>query len=257
MILNYEIHESPNTSQLPLVFIHGLFGSLSNLGMLARDFSETHQVIQLDVRNHGRSEHSSDMNYSVMAQDVLETMEYLYIQKFNLVGHSMGGKIAMHVASLMPESVNQLAILDIAPYAYQQNHHDQIFKALFAVEDANIESRAEAIKIMKQFIHEDMVIQFLLKSFSKGQWLFNIHALYDHYDEILGWKNQQVFQKPVLFLRGGKSPYISKSMHVEAIHTQFPHAKILEIQEAGHWLHAEKTREVLDILKQYFEAENK
>ncbi|RKG29627.1 alpha/beta fold hydrolase [Acinetobacter tianfuensis] len=252
MILNYEFHKNINTAKLPLIFIHGLFGSLSNLGMLARVFSETHKVIQLDVRNHGKSEHASEMNYAEMAQDVLETMDHLNIAKFNLVGHSMGGKIAMQLAAAVPERVEKLAVLDIAPYAYQQNHHDQIFKALLAVENANIASRSEAIAIMKQFIHEDMVIQFLLKSFNKGQWLFNVQSLYEHYPEILGWKTHSIFSKPALFLRGGNSPYVREQVQVDAIYTQFPNAEILEIQGAGHWLHAEKTEEVLHALRQYF-----
>jgi esterase len=254
MILNYELHENINSEELPLILIHGLFGSLSNLGMLARVFSETHKVIQLDVRNHGKSKHTSEMNYAEMAQDVLETMDHLNIAKFNLVGHSMGGKIAMQLAVAAPERVEKLAVLDIAPYAYQQNHHDQIFKALIAVENANIALRSEAIAIMKQFIHEDMVIQFLLKSFSKGQWLFNVPALYEHYKDILGWQEHSVFLKPVLFLRGGNSPYVREQVQVDALYAQFPNAEILEIQGAGHWLHAEKTKEVLHALCQYFQS---
>lgn len=251
MILNYEIHQNNQSSQIPLVFIHGLFGSLSNLGMLARAFQQTNNVVQIDLRNHGHSAHDEEMNYFVMANDVLETLDYLNIQKFSVVGHSMGGKVAMQIA-LSTDRVEQLAVLDIAPFAYKERHHDEIFQALFAVEQANIETRQQAIEIMRKYISVEMVIQFLLKSFSKGKWLFNIHALYNHYQDITGWPNSETaWQNEALFLKGSLSPYISKPEHMEALAKQFPHAEVIEVEGAGHWLHAEKTQQVLDQLQKY------
>lgn len=253
MILNYELHPNSDSTKKPLIFIHGLFGSLSNLGMLAREFQNTHTVIQIDLRNHGKSAHSAEMNYPTMAQDILETLDTLHIDQFSVIGHSMGGKVAMYLALNSPR-VNQLAVLDIAPFAYQESHHDEIFKALFAVEKAQIQSRAQAIEIMKGYIQTDMVIQFLLKSFSKGQWLFNVEALYQHYQEITGWVNaDKVWQNPALFIKGGLSPYISKEQHLNALVQQFPQAKLIEIEHAGHWLHAEKTSQVLEELKAYIQ----
>lgn len=234
-----------------MVFIHGLFGSLSNLGMLARHFAETRSVVQLDVRNHGGSGHSDELNYTMMAQDVLETLESLDIQKFIVIGHSMGGKIAMKLAELAADQVEQLIVLDIAPVQYFKQHHAEIFKALFAVEKANVPSRLDAAKIMRDFISEEMVIQFLLKSFNKGKWLFNVHALFDHYADIMQWEIIQLFNKPVLFLRGELSFYISKPEHFSAIETQFPKAKIFTIQDAGHWLHGEKPQEVLEQIETF------
>ena len=256
MILNYEIQQNGNSVHAPIVFIHGLFGSLSNLGMLARAFMDTHTVVQLDVRNHGKSAHTPEMNYDLMAQDVIETLDHLGLQQASLVGHSMGGKIAMRTASLVPERIAHLAVLDIAPYAYQQNHHDQIFKALFAVAQANVQSRQQAVDLMKQYLSEEMVIQFLLKSFAKGQWLFNVQALYEHYSEILGWTAQPApaWEKPALFLRGTASPYISKPEHYEAIQQQFPQAEICGIEGAGHWLHAEQPAAVLQQLQLYLKS---
>ena len=254
MILNYDIHKNQNSQKFPIVFIHGLFGSLSNLSMLAREFLDTHTVVQLDVRNHGKSAQSSEMNYDFMAQDVIETLDELGLSHVSLIGHSMGGKIAMRVANLAPDRIQHLAVLDIAPFAYQQNHHDQIFKALFAVEQAAIQTRQQAIEIMKQYLSEEMVIQFLLKSFSKGQWLFNVQALYDHYVDIIGWNMQSEWQEPALFLRGTASPYIGQPEYVDAIYQQFPYAKIVDIDDAGHWLHAEKTAEVLEQLQHYLNA---
>lgn len=251
MILNLEQHINPQTQSTTIVFIHGLFGSLSNLGMLARAYFETHHVMQIDVRNHGKSEHSEEMNYAVMAQDIVETLDSLHIEKFSLVGHSMGGKIAMLLAQQYPNRIEKLAVLDIAPFAYTQNHHDQIFKALIAVEQANLSTRSEVIALMKQYIQEEMVIQFLLKSWHKGQWLFNVNALNTYYADILSWPISTPFTGPTLFLKGEKSPYIQKDQHFEAIQAQFPHAEITTIAEAGHWLHAEKTMDVLHALDEF------
>ena len=248
MQLNYEYHQI--NEKPSLVFIHGLFGSLSNLGMLVRAFSETHNVLQIDVRNHGKSAHSAEMNYELMAQDVLDTLDSLNIQKFLVVGHSMGGKIAMKVSELAKDRVEKLIVLDMAPFAYLESHHTHIFQALFAVQQANINTRPEAIAIMKNYIQEEMVIQFLLKSFSKGQWLFNVDGIYQNYSNILFW-NQVSISTPALFIRGGNSPYIAQDEHLNAIHTQFLNAKIKVVENAGHWLHAEKTAEVIADIQQF------
>jgi len=252
MLLNYQLHQAtePNNNT-PLVLIHGLFGSLSNLGVIARAFSQTHDVIQIDVRNHGHSSHSEDMNYSLMAQDILETIKHLNIEKFTAIGHSMGGKITMKLAEIAASNLDKMVVLDMAPFAYQENHHDVIFKALFAVENANISSRKEAMEIMREYIQEEMVIQFLLMSFKQGQWLFNLSSIYAHYQDILSWTNQVKSDIPALFIRGGLSPYVAQEQQVQAIEQQFSNVTLQTIDQAGHWLHAQKPDQVIDYIKEY------
>ncbi len=227
------------------------FGNLSNLGILARHFSEQRTVIQIDVRNHGLSGHSSDINYQLMAEDVLETLSSLNVHKFVVVGHSMGGKIAMKLADLAREQTEKLVVLDITPIQYHEIHHAEIFKALFAVQQENVASRLEAAKIMRKYLHEEMVIQFLLKSFNKGQWLFNVQALFDHYPDIMAWEKVEKINRPALFLRGGDSFYISKPEHFAAINEQFSQAKIEVIENTGHWLHGEKPDEVIKYMQAF------
>ena len=251
MILNYQLHHHETSTVSPMLFIHGLFGSLSNLGVLARHFSEQRTVIQIDVRNHGLSGHSSDINYQLMAEDVLETLSSLNVHKFVVVGHSMGGKIAMKLADLAREQTEKLVVLDITPIQYHENHHAEIFQALFAVQQENVASRLEAAKIMRKYIHEEMVIQFLLKSFNKGQWLFNVQALFDHYPDIMAWEKVEKINRPALFLRGGDSFYISKPEHFAAINEQFSQAKIEVIENTGHWLHGEKPDEVIKYMQAF------
>lgn len=255
MILNHEINHNEHAKEkIPLVFIHGLFGSLSNLGMIAREFYKSQVVIQVDVRNHGHSPRSSEMDYLVMAQDILDTLDLLEIEKFSVIGHSMGGKIAMQLTAQASERVEQIVVLDIAPIAYTENHHDQVFKALFAVQDAKIETRLDATKIMREYLDEEMVIQFLMKSFHKGQWLFNVEELFHHYTDILGWHNVQICHKEILFIRGGDSSYMSQDQHFQAVMHQFSNAQIKVIENAGHWLHAEKPQQVIDEISRYMEV---
>ncbi|QIO05923.1 alpha/beta fold hydrolase [Acinetobacter shaoyimingii] len=250
MILNFQRNESLTINTRPtLVLIHGLFGSLSNLGMLARAFENEYDVIQIDVRNHGLSGQSEHMDYAQLAQDIVDTLDHIGIQNFSVIGHSMGGKIAMKLTEIAPERLQKLVVLDMAPFAYQKNNHDEIFKALFAIEQAQITTRKEATEIMKRYIREDMVIQFLLKSFHKGEWLFNVKALFDEYSKIISWENLLPWEKPTLFIRGEKSPYIGEIQR-QAIATQFKNSAV-EMVDAGHWLHAEKTNEVVHFIQDF------
>ncbi len=167
-----------------------------------------------------------------MAADLIETLDELNIEHFSLIGHSMGGKLVMKVTELAGDRLDQLVVLDITPIAYKENHHEQIFKALFAVQKADIETRQQAIEIMREYLKEEMVIQFLLKSFSKGKWLFNVDALYQNYAQILSWENIETWHKTALFIRGGNSPYVEKPEYIEAIQSQFSQAQIQTVADA-------------------------
>lgn len=252
MQLNYELTAAESSSSKgTLVLIHGLFGSLSNLGMLARAFQNHYDIIQIDLRNHGVSSHDQQMNYAVMSQDVIETLDSLGIDQFSVIGHSMGGKVAMKLTELAPNRLKNLIVLDMAPVAYQQRHHDAVFNALFAVTEAKIENRKQATEIMQKYIQENGVIQFLLKSFHQGQWKFNVDALYQNYPNIIAWDALATYNKPVLFIRGANSEYLAQPAYLKATIEQFPYAEIKIVEDAGHWLHAEKTHHVVDIIDEF------
>ncbi|HBV39312.1 MAG TPA: esterase, partial [Erwinia sp.] len=207
MKLNFRLQsEQTAVSDVPVVLIHGLFGNLDNLGVLARDLKKDRRVIQLDVRNHGLSPRSDEISYAAMAQDVLETLDDLSVGQVDIIGRSMGGKIAMTLASLAPTRVRQLVVIDIAPVAYRERHHDVIFAALAAVSEAGITQRHDAAALMRQTVDEEGVIQFLLKSFQAGEWRFNVSALWQNYDRIIGWETLPAWPHPTLFIRGEHSP---------------------------------------------------
>ncbi|MFM5503315.1 alpha/beta fold hydrolase, partial [Aeromonas veronii] len=153
----------------PVVLIHGLFGSLDNLGLLARPLGEQYRVISVDLRNHGASFHSDEMSYPAQAADVLALLDHLGLDRVALVGHSMGGKVAMQLAKQAPERVNQLVVADIAPVAYPHARHKNVFAGLNATLEHAPQSRSEAEAMLAEHIEIAGVRQFLLKSFSKGE----------------------------------------------------------------------------------------
>lgn len=252
MKLTYRLQsEQMDTFTAPVVLIHGLFGNLDNLGVLARGLKDACRVLQFDVRNHGLSPRADEMDYPAMAHDILASLDQQGIAKFSVIGHSMGGKIAMMLAALAPERIEKLVVIDIAPVAYQQRHHDGIFAALKAVSEAGLTGRREAAALMRQTIDEEGVIQFLLKSFHDGEWRFNVPVLWRCYDQIIGWQAQPAWPGPALFIRGELSPYITEDYR-QALLAQFPAAKAHVIAGAGHWVHAEKPDAVLRAIRRFF-----
>ncbi|HDR2889249.1 TPA: esterase [Enterobacter asburiae] len=241
--------QSPNNNS-PIVLVHGLFGSLDNLGVLARDLVTDHDILQVDMRNHGLSGRSPEMTYAAMAQDLLDTLEANHLDKVTLIGHSMGGKAVMALTALAPERISGLVVIDVAPVDYDVRRHDEIFAAINAVTDAGVSTRQQAAAIMREHLNEEGVVQFLLKSFVDGQWRFNVPVLWDQYSEIVGWQPVPAWQHPTLFVRGGNSPYVTEACRDELIR-QFPEARAHVIAGAGHWVHAEKPEAVLRAIRRY------
>ncbi|WP_058911677.1 esterase [Entomohabitans teleogrylli] len=234
----------------PIVLIHGLFGSLDNLGVLARSLVENHTVLQVDMRNHGLSPRSDSMSWRDMAGDILDTMDAYHLSHATLIGHSMGGKAAMTVTALAPQRVDALVAIDIAPVDYDVRRHDEIFSAIRAVSDRGAATRHQAAAIMRDFVGEEGVIQFLLKSFVDGEWRFNVPVLWDNYRQIVGWEEVPAWPHPALFICGGQSPYV-QPRYRPAIIAQFPRAQAHVIAGAGHWVHAEKPDAVLRAIQRF------
>ncbi len=254
MKLHYRLQESatPDSETLPVLLIHGLFGTLDNLGVLARDLKQQHSVLQVDMRNHGQSERSDEMSYVAMAQDLLETLDDAGFQKAIVIGHSMGGKAAMALTALAPERVAKLVVIDVAPVDYQTRRHDEIFAAINAVTDAGVDDRRAAAECMRKYIKEEGVIQFLLKSFQQGEWRFNVPVLMAEYDKITGWETVPAWPHPALFIRGGLSPYV-QDKYRDAIASQFPQARAHVVAGTGHWVHAEKPEAVLRAVHRFID----
>ena len=251
MKLNIRAQTAQNQhNNSPIVLVHGLFGSLDNLGVLARDLVNDHNIIQVDMRNHGLSPIDPVMNYPAMAQDLVDTLDALQIDKATFIGHSMGGKAVMALTALAPDRIDKLVAIDIAPVDYHVRRHDEIFAAINAVSESDAQTRQQAAAIMRQHLNEEGVIQFLLKSFVDGEWRFNVPVLWDQYPHIVGWEKIPAWDHPALFIPGGNSPYVSEQYRDDLL-AQFPQARAHVIAGAGHWVHAEKPDAVLRAIRRY------
>ncbi|HAT6800829.1 TPA: esterase [Citrobacter freundii] len=251
MKLNIRAQSAQNLhNNYPIVLVHGLFGSLDNLGVLARDLVNDHDIIQVDMRNHGLSPRDPVMNYPAMAQDLLDTLNAQHIEKATFIGHSMGGKAVMALSALAPERIARLVAIDIAPVDYHVRRHDEIFTAINAVTASPAKTRQQAAAIMREHLNEEGVIQFLLKSFVDGEWRFNVPVLWEQYPHIVGWETIPVWDHPALFIPGGNSPYVTEAYRADLL-AQFPQARAHVIAGAGHWVHAEKPEAVLRAIRRY------
>ena len=239
-ILNYEVMGDGE----PVVLLHGLFGDLDNLKNLGRDLAEDFQVILVDARNHGDSFHSEHMTYDDMARDLANTLDQLEIESAHLVGHSMGGKIAMEFALSYPQRARSVIAADIAPVAYDARHR-HILDALKAIDLTQVKSRADADKQLAEHIETRGVRQFLLKNLRRDgdsyQWRINLTTLDNCYSEITGGIKKAQYEGPILFIKGGDSDYLTNS-HADEIKARFSQVEIKIIEGTGHWLHAEKPR---------------
>lgn len=238
-----QLHYHRSGQGRPLFILHGLFGSWENLGGAIKQLSERWDVIAPDLRNHGRSAHNEDCGYPALAADILELADQLEIAKFAILGHSMGGKVAMELALTHPDRIEQLIVVDIAPVQYP-NHHSDTFAGLRAVDLHNIKSRNDADQAMAQHINEPSVRLFLLKNLartpSKGfEWRVNLDALEAHYEQISAGIREGVYDGPVLFIKGANSNYLKPEYQKDVL-TRFPRVKLKVIDQAGHWPHAEK-----------------
>lgn len=242
----------------PLLLLHGLFGAGDTLGGIRRRMDSEYQVHSLDLRNHGDSPHTDTMSYPEMAMDVLAYMDRAGLETANLLGHSMGGKVAMEMALMAPERVERLIVADIAPVAYEP-HHDNIEKALRSLDPSQVRSRREADSVLAESIEERGVRQFLLTNLvpSNGgfRWRMNVPGILACYDQIMaGPHNSGVYEGPTLFIRGGESDYIQPE-HRDAVSGYFPNAELKVIPEVGHWLHAEKPELFARICQRFLGSE--
>lgn len=240
----------------PLVILHGLFGTSDNWMSLARNWAATHTVVLVDLRNHGRSPHHPDMTYPEMVADVVRLLEREWIHRARVMGHSMGGKVAMHMALTYPDLVDRLMVVDIGVKTYPGGH-EEILSALSEMSLEDLRSRSEAAEALRGRINDEAVVQFLLKNLAREgegiRWKMNLEAISRHYPQILsGIEAQESFDKPTRFLRGGRSRYILDE-DWSGIRDMFPAGELRTIPDAGHWVHAERPdafqREVADFFQ--------
>ena len=240
---------------LPIIILHGLFGSSDNWHTISRRLGEQFQVFALDLRNHGRSPHSNAMNYELMADDIAEFFPAHNLQRACLLGHSMGGKVAMRFALRYPDLTAALIVADMAPKAYPPSHQ-VIFDALRKLDLASFRSRNEIDIALAPEVPDVAVRQFLLKNVARTDaggfaWKLNLPAIERNYPALRSAiTSGRPFTGPVLFILGAKSDYLQDTDR-DAILRLFPRATFKTISTAGHWLHADAPDEFVQLVAEF------
>ncbi|MDT0643330.1 alpha/beta fold hydrolase [Zunongwangia sp. F363] len=251
-----ELHSKILGEGKPFLILHGFLGMSDNWKTLGKQFADAgYKVHLIDQRNHGKSPHTDDFNYNLLAEDIVEYCKTKNLKDIILMGHSMGGKTAMLTAVLHPELVRKLIVVDIAP-KYYAPHHQDILAGLTALDEAKLASRGEAEDFLKKFVPDTGTRLFLLKNLywktkEKLALKLNLNSLKDNIEDIgAALPAQYVYDKPTLFIKGEKSGYI-KEEDWAGIKDQFSKAEMVSIPGAGHWVHAEKRKEFFNAVKDF------
>lgn len=233
----------------PFVILHGLFGNSDNWQTHAKKISEYYRVIMVDLRNHGHSGWSDDFSYELMVADLKELVDDLALSDTILLGHSMGGKVAMLFAQKYPELLSKMIVVDMGIKSYPP-HHQHILKALNTLDLSAIENRSQADEHLSKYISSVGVRQFLLKNIywiEKGKmaWRMNIPVLEKEMENILSELDKTECFVQTLFIRGSLSDYILDE-DIPGIEEVFPDSEFETIEDAGHWVHAEQPEAFID-----------
>ena len=228
-----------------LIIIHGLFGMSDNWNTLGRKFSKHFKVHLIDLRNHGRSPHSTEFNYDVMCEDLIEYIEDYNIKKPIVIGHSLGGKVAMKLAFTHTEILEKLLVVDISPRRYNTDFHENLLKTLYRLPLEDFSRREDIEDILAETFENRGMRLFLMKNLYRNEdkkfaWRFNIDVLLEKVSNIQ--EAEFINSKcdvPTLFIRGGESNYVTSEDEI-IIKKYFSNFNISTIEGVGHWLHAEK-----------------
>lgn len=259
-MLNYQLHGELDVTP-PLVVLHGLLGSLDNWHTFARSQTGKHSVLAVDLRNHGNSPHVEGMSYRQMADDLRELLAMLDIPACDLMGHSMGGKVAMTLALQQPGMIRRLLVVDIAPKAYPPRHQ-ALLQAMAAMPLAGFSSRKQADEWLAPTVKHPFERGFLLKNLGRNAdgkfyWQCNLPEIARHYLKISGFPASEArCPAPTLFIHGGQSDYVTEEDR-ELIQQYFPAAELANIEAAGHLPHVQTPVEFTALVEGFLDYTSK
>ena len=245
----------------PIVILHGLFGSSDNWLTIGKKLLPNYSVYLMDLRNHGKSPHHPQIDFQVMADDIQEFITAQNIAPAVVIGHSMGGKVAMNLALEYPQLVEKLVVVDVAPKAYPTHYFEKIIRSIQDLDVSSLKSRKQADEKLTPAIPNKLIRGFLLKNLyhteaDTYQWRINIEALANNIENISGnIPSVKQYHQATLFIRGGKSNYICDEIY-GAIMEKFPSSEIVTIPSAGHWIHSDSPAEFMATLQNFFGRKN-
>jgi esterase len=251
-------HDAFGAAGPPVLILHGLLGSARNWTSIAKELAGTHRVFALDLRNHGRSPWAGTMSFDEMAGDVAAFIERHGLGAVTLIGHSLGGKVAMRLALTRPELIGRLVVVDVAPVAYAHSFAPFV-EAMLQVDLAAVTRRSDAELQLQGAVPDAVMRNFLLQNLVKTDagfvWRVNLEALAANMAELLGFPtpaSDAAYVGPTLFIAGGRSKYVQPE-HRPLIERLFPSAEHVVIPGAGHWLHAERPAEFLAHVRRFLD----
>lgn len=245
-----------------VIILHGIYGVSDNWVTIGRRIAESYAVYILDQRNHGRSPHSDFFSYPALVEDLDEFIQEQELENPILLGHSMGGKVAMNYALEYPDSVDKLIVVDISPRKYPgRQAHQQILDAMLSIDFNKVKSRAEVDAQLEECVESYRIRQFIMKNLQRVNrdrlgWRINVQAinenLYNVFEGVEG--SGRIYEGPTLFVRGGASDYISKEDE-DLIYPMFPNTSIRTIEHATHWVHADAPDELCSLFSEFLAKE--
>jgi len=250
MILNSKIIGKSSNC---IIILHGLFGSLDNWLSIAKELSYTHQVHLVDLTNHGKSFHTNEHNYDLMSKDVYNYIKHHQIKNVSIIGHSMGGKVAMYFSIYHSQLIKNLIIVDISPRKYN-NEHKIIIKALSEILQVKLESRKDAEVILSKYDIPKHTSQFLLKNLFWNEdanlaFRFNLNAIKKSINDLLDFPIEfETVKIKSFFIRGSNSNYINQD-DLKFINEKFSNSTLIDIFGSGHWVHFDQREKFIDTIK--------
>ena len=252
------VHFNDKNFQTLFIF-HGLYGRGKNWQTFSKKLSkEKNQIaVTVDLRNHGGNDFEEDLSYILMMNDIISLFNYLGVEKTNLLGHSMGGKLAMLISLLAPKYVNKVIIADVAPINYEnENDHNLIINSLLDINLDLIKSRGDADVVLSKYIDQKFLRSFLLQNLEladgKYKWSINLKAIKNSLNDLRKFptiKNIYRFNGEAICIYGGKSNYV-KEEYFKIFKNFFSNISLHEIRDSDHFLHIENPLE-------FYEASNK
>ena len=253
------LHSQISGQGKPLIILHGFLGMSDNWKTLAKQYSKFFEVHLVDLRNHGKSFHSDAFTYKLMVDDLKYYIANYNLTKCNVIGHSMGGKVAMLFAVTNANLIEKLVVADISPRHYEP-HHQTILEALQSIDFAIHNSRKLIEQELRNHVSGHGVVQFLLKNVYRKDKLnlgfrFNLDSLAANYNSELGKELPEgsLFKSKTLFLKGENSDYITPTKDHNLIQLHFPNSEIITVKNAGHWLHSENSTDFLRYSMTFFD----
>ena len=243
-----------------IVILHGLFGSKRNWSSIAKQLSDTYRVLTVDLRNHGESPWSDVHDYSSMAEDVATLIENECSKPPIVLGHSMGGKVAMYLSIMRPQLVAQLIVVDIPPARSTGTPIDYV-RAMQAIPLTTLAHRRDVEELLRETIPDERVRGFLVTNIITRPeglaWAVNLDVIEKNFETILDWPDlltTQHFSQQTLFLVGENSTFVGPE-HETVIQQFFPASSRQVIKNAGHWVHVENTSAFLKAVRVFLETE--